>query len=489
MTPSKYQQAIFDWIKNPSGHLIVKAVAGSGKTTTAIKSLEQLDPTSKVFFGTFTNTIADELKRRVPKNVLASTLSSFGFGCVRNHWRGRYNIDKDKTQKILQWDVMRFKELNSESKKEYYKVKMPVTKVIGLLKAQAYTERTVDFGLVAELCEKHGIEVPALKAFDWRTLVQETWLHCVSEHTWIDFDDMLYYPILHNMAIEKYDWVFIDEAQDLNPCQIQLVSRMVNHTGHIVAIGDDYQAIYGFRGADVDAIDKLAVALKATHAPLSICYRCSKEVVKAAQAIVPHIEASDKAPEGSVTTTKDFKPMDGDYALCRTTAPLVQNCLRMIREGRRAKVLGREIGTGLIAFIESLGLRPEDNLVRFSEAVEEFRRTNVGRLKSMGRDVEAAAIGDKCDTLIALGTRTDNVAGIIKQINDIFSDSASPGVTFATVHKSKGLEAKTVYILHPELLPHPSAKKPWQVKQEENLKYVAITRAQEHLIWVNECSK
>jgi DNA helicase-2/ATP-dependent DNA helicase PcrA len=55
---------------------------------------------------------------------------------------------------------------------------------------------------------------------------------------------------------------------------------------------------------------------------------------------------------------------------------------------------------------------------------------------------------------------------------------------FMTIHKSKGLENNTIFILHPELLPHPAATQEWQMQQESNLKYVAITRAIENLIWV-----
>jgi superfamily I DNA/RNA helicase len=52
---------------------------------------------------------------------------------------------------------------------------------------------------------------------------------------------------------------------------------------------------------------------------------------------------------------------------------------------------------------------------------------------------------------------------------------------FCTVHRSKGLEAKVVYILRPDLMPHPKGN----AQEERNLKYVAITRAKERLIWVN----
>ena len=54
----------------------------------------------------------------------------------------------------------------------------------------------------------------------------------------------------------------------------------------------------------------------------------------------------------------------------------------------------------------------------------------------------------------------------------------------ATVHKAKGLEAPRVFILEPNLMPSPWAKKAWQIEQEGNLQYVAVTRALETLIYL-----
>ena len=54
-----------------------------------------------------------------------------------------------------------------------------------------------------------------------------------------------------------------------------------------------------------------------------------------------------------------------------------------------------------------------------------------------------------------------------------------------TIHKSKGLEADVVYILNEYLIPSKFAKSPEQIKQEQNLKYVARTRAKEELYFLN----
>ena len=66
-------------------------------------------------------------------------------------------------------------------------------------------------------------------------------------------------------------------------------------------------------------------------------------------------------------------------------------------------------------------------------------------------------------------------------IDKIFSLNGKDGdatVTLMTIHQSKGLEAYEVFLYAAELLPHPFAKSEWELEQEENLKYIAITRAQ-----------
>jgi DNA helicase-2/ATP-dependent DNA helicase PcrA len=65
----------------------------------------------------------------------------------------------------------------------------------------------------------------------------------------------------------------------------------------------------------------------------------------------------------------------------------------------------------------------------------------------------------------------------------IFSDD-QVGVVFSSVHRAKGLEAKRVYILSPELMPHKMATKPWELEQERNIEYVAITRTLSELVYV-----
>jgi superfamily I DNA/RNA helicase len=59
------------------------------------------------------------------------------------------------------------------------------------------------------------------------------------------------------------------------------------------------------------------------------------------------------------------------------------------------------------------------------------------------------------------------------------------GTLLSSIHRAKGLEAKRVFILRSDLLPHPMAKSEWAKGQEKNLSYVAKTRAIETLVYVD----
>jgi DNA helicase II / ATP-dependent DNA helicase PcrA len=102
-----------------------------------------------------------------------------------------------------------------------------------------------------------------------------------------------------------------------------------------------------------------------------------------------------------------------------------------------------------------------------------------------GREVAAEALNDRIDTLLVLMEGCDTVECVVDKIARMFADDA-PTLTLSTVHKAKGREWGRVYILgRREHMPSPYARQDWQRVQEDNLIYVAITRAQRELVLVD----
>lgn len=458
---SKYQEVIFDWVKNGSGNAQVKAAAGSGKTTTIVGALKYIPPFQSVLFLAFNKAIAVELKKQVPQNVTAMTFNAFGFKVLRK--RSKVRVDAEKTAKILKLGV-----LKREEWRKFFRLKGPVCRIISLLKAHNRREPIYE-----DLIDKFGINIP--KDEDFHFIIKSVWSQSLHMDT-IDFDDQLFLPLYYDLEFPHYDWVFVDEVQDLNITQIEML-KAIPGSVRMCTVGDPSQAIYGFRGADSDAIINLITSFRMQSLPLSICYRCPKKVVKEAQKIVPEIEAWDEAIEGEVSEIDldQFDPPDGSMTLCRITAPLVQECLILIRQGKNARVKGKEIGKALISLHKFVTGLPGDSyhscLGRAIVLTQEKYRNRKNTL---------IVILDQLDTL---GVIYDYDPNVPRAVEMIFKDGTT-GAIFSTIHKAKGLESDHVYILRPDLLPHPNAKQAWEKEQERNLKYVAITRALKTLTYV-----
>ena len=476
---SKYSLALVDWINGGKGNAVLSAKAGSGKTTNLALVCDLLPPETKIVSIAFNRHIAEELQKKLPANVKSCTLNALGFGVCRANkaWR----LDVQKTDNITK---SFFNMESKDDRKQYYSIKNSIAKAVSIFKSQLLTEMPAR-DQVYLLASRFEIEIPSDGAGTerWMKLLEDVYSISLGETTTIDFDDQWFLPLLMNWPLPSFDFVCVDEAQDMCPAQIEFIRRL-GMKGRVLAVGDEYQAIYGFRGADAEAIPKLKVALNATVLPLSICYRCGKNIVKKAQRLVPDIEYWDQSPDGEVIQEKEEtyqgKLVDGDFVLCRTMAPLVRQCLRMIREGRKAVVRGRDIGKGLSDLLRRVCYGFEDIMI---ETLAEHGRVEVGRLLQSKRDAEAQSMEDRIETLIALVGESKSLADVEAKINRIFSDEVQ-GVTFCTIHRSKGLEADRVAIIHPELLPHPMAQQAWQLQQEKNLEYVAYTRAMKELLIV-----
>ena len=96
-------------------------------------------------------------------------------------------------------------------------------------------------------------------------------------------------------------------------------------------------------------------------------------------------------------------------------------------------------------------------------------------------------IVDKIECIEAIADGCEDVDEVLEKLDDLFTDTKSGNViTLSTVHKAKGLEADNVFILLPDCLPMKrKGQQLWELEQEMNLKYVAITRAKKKLVWVD----
>ena len=452
-------------------NLVVEALAGSGKTTTGVMMLNLVPEDQKVLFVAFNKHIAVELSKRAPKHVRVSTYHSLGYKAVMQTY-GKVKVDERKINNIL---------------KDYFgpderHLVSTVKKLISLVKANLTSVSDAD---LSDIADYYGIPLNG-EGFIIFQAVRFAMAKGLEMVNVVDFDDMCYFPIYFNLRMDQYDFIFIDEAQDTNKNQIELAMRSSHEKTRIVACGDRYQSLYGFRGADVDAIPNLIEALKAETLPLSVTYRNPKSVVEMVNSRFPNIplEAAEWAQEGQIDSLPYGKALiemlPGDMVLCRNNAPLVKPAFALIRNGVKAVIRGRDIGKGLLSLIDRMDVYDVSDLfIKLSE----YGSKEVGKLLLAKKNNQAQALEDKIDTIYAIADGCDYVFEVKRRIEQVFSDSVE-GVVFSTVHKAKGLESKNVYILKPELMPSSHAQSEWELQQEDNIIYVAYTRTLEKLVFV-----
>lgn len=467
ITYSSYQLAVFDNVANGTGHTVVNAVAGSGKSTTIIEALKHVPVGCRTLFVAFNKSIAEELKKRAPRGVEVSTLHSYGLRTI-TRTLGRLRINDKRVDDFVR--------AMHGSDPKTFDMRRDLVKTVSLAKGQlASDEADVD-----AIIDAFGIE--SAQNGSRAKFIQDVLkllLQCteVTVDGQIDFDDMIWLPIVLNLAQTKFDRVFIDETQDLNRAQIELALRAIKPGGRICAVGDPRQAIYGFRGADSSAVDNVVSRLEATVLPLSVCYRCCKTVIREARTVVPGIESAPDAEEGSVidATVKDMKrgSQPGDFILSRTNAPLISLCMYFLKEGRPASIQGRDIGASLAAFVKK-SRAPSVEALR--DYVEAWRNAECARLAAKHRDTQA--VEDRAECVLALSEDAASVADVISSIESLFADKdSSQRIVLSSTHKAKGLERDRVWLLNSTYRKRPGA-------EEDNLYYVAVTRARKTLFLV-----
>lgn len=488
-TPSPYQAAIFDWITSGKGHAVVEAVAGSGKTTTMVEALRRMS--GRVLFTAFNQSIAQELARRAPSHVTVSTLHSLGLRIVRRAFPG-IRVDQDKLTTILERPDF-FPVVKSPTGDLNRASRNLARKAAGLAKATLVDAR--DTAALLGMMDRYGIDADddSVDMMKVAGSVARALDECQRATDSVDFDDMIWLPVVLGLPGEKFDWVCVDETQDMNASQLKLVLSCVRRgTGRVIAVGDRHQSIYGFRGADTEAIPRIIKELGATVLPLSITYRCPASHVALAQALVPAIQARPDAPAGVVRNELYDKAVtamaSGDMVLCRTNAPLVGLVFELIRNGRKACIRGRDIADGLASLVRKVGGRNAAGMAahEFAARLVEYRTRETAKLSAAKRDAAIGVLEDKCETILAFLDGAESVADVLARIGRVFDDQAGDGVVCSSVHRAKGLEADRVWILKPELMPHPSAKRDWEIQSELHVKYVALTRSKNELIFVEE---
>jgi superfamily I DNA/RNA helicase len=485
MKASPQQEAFFTEVDEGYDNITVMARAGSGKSSTARECMWRLlghDHGVSIKYTCFNKSIATEFAAQCPPSVDVGTMHSFGLAALRARYSG-LSVNGNRTYDILN-------SLGYSDRPNY--IRKGVQVLVSHAKNQGYQAGTPKLlRLLYDLVSRFDVAQPRNED-EVVSLTSE--VLAVSQGceklTEVDFDDMLWLPVVLSLdlVMPSCDFLFIDEAQDLSPVQHSLAG-LLNREGRTILIGDDRQAIYGWRGADSQSMATLSTDLDCMTLPLTVSWRCPTSHVELARRIVPDFEAAPHAKEGEIYRVQgdldspiaDTRP--GDMVLCRNNAPLIRSALQLVANRRRVTVRGRAIGDQL----KGVAARLAANTIReFQLTVKIWQDKEVDRLANRdGQEQAIEDVRDRAGCLSAVADACSCPSEIGPVIDQLFDDRSTDGrVIFSTIHRAKGSEAERVLLIN---IPYSEKRdklkppQPWEIQQRNNLSYVALTRSTQSL--------
>ena len=496
---SKYQKDIFDYIEHGQGHLVVEAAAGSGKTFTLIKCLELIPNDKRILLTAFNKDIVNELKKKAKEfpNVECKTLHGLGMLMVMK------NVDEmSPVPEIFKYSSHFYSNPSAYTKINLFRLKKHDRKTY-----MDNVKKYVDFARYF-LCQTPKDLDEIEKAYEIETVADEKEV-AMKLLEWgktnlktMDYTDMIWLPNVLNLKPIglQYDYIMVDECQDMNKAERELVLKCFKMGTRMVSVGDENQLIYQFSGSDKDSLNTLKNLPNTKCLPLSISYRCADSIVEYAQRIVPSIEKNDDHRAGNVLEDVPLEDVkDGDMVLCRTNAPLVDLYNRYLKLGKKSYIVGKDIGSNMKTIIESMNMTEvnwgnieKDGLfIRLYDDLFETRNKIMAESNVSKEDaINSRQFQDKLDMINAIGAMANGINSVdelLGKIDVVFPKKVQKeGIKLSTIHKSKGLECENVYIACKSLMPSKNATTKWEKRQERNLMYVAYTRAKNKLGFLDE---
>jgi len=537
--PTSAQRAIYDFVANGTGNGIIDAVAGAGKTTTLMGCVDHIPNIKDVLCCAFNTSIRKEIQKKFQekgKTVAVKTIHSLGFQILRSFYQVK--MDKEKYRRIIE-------------NKEFFESLVPeidrlldIHNFLSIAQIKALQERKIDLtwdeknalnessGFVKEatstilaindkfrltLCESDFASYKEMvdhfmlldKGYSDEELNLYRVLHqkllkegnsIATSDKIIDYTDMLYLPTLLQLESKvQYGFVFVDECQDLSRAQLAIVKKYVRPGGRVLAVGDPYQSIYGFAGADSDSFENVRKAFDCQPLLLTDCFRCPQSVIKLAQTIRSDIKGF-KTDAGITRFLENRFVLEtlrpGDLVICRHRLPLLSLAMKLVNRDIRIHLHPDEVQEFIGDYKKYF--RPSELLkILTEESIEQFlsvvRDRNVKQIQKECDNVDAVLreIKIKEETQLLKESlefflkkfkewQLNTINSILLRLKELMSYLGEDAIKISTIHRAKGLEEKRVFILEYNKLPIKRIL-PWENIQERNLHYVAVTRPQNEL--------
>jgi DNA helicase-2/ATP-dependent DNA helicase PcrA len=479
--------------------LCILAGAGTGKTTTITRRIACQVATAaftpqQIVAVTFTTKAAGELSARLRalgvEGVRASTFHSAALSLLR-HFRG-------DPGRILNSKAILLRRIGNGLPGAYrFRPAGDLATEIEWAKNRRLTPETYREGL-----GDHEPPIPpdlshrVFREYERRKAAEEL----------LDFEDLLERTVRlleeddHARAAVHERWraFTVDEYQDVNLLQQSLLDLWLGERDELCAVGDDYQAIYGFTGASAKWL--LALPERFPHArvvKLERNYRSTPEVLELTNRLVPRLGGSAKTlaptlPAGPEPVTGlDLDVVAHVRQLREGGVPLEQMAV-LVRTNARTTEFEEAFHDAGIPF-QGASLLARDAARQLLKALRSLRgpAAEIVRELAVRQGLLAEVpdkLGEREQTRQADLTRLVRLAdefggdvdGFVDSLHERFGESAGRGVHLLTLHRAKGLEWEAVLLPHVEEGELPIRR--GDVDEERRLFYVGLTRAKQHLL-------
>jgi ATP-dependent DNA helicase UvrD/PcrA len=499
-------------------HLSIIAGPGTGKTRTITHKIihlikdKNVNPTD-ILALTFTKKAAAEMMERIAESSLVTSEQPFvgTFHAFAHHLLSTFYtqelkvIDQDK-----QLEIMR-----------QLKQQLQLKALSGV--------RTIEILRLISL-KKQAVKQ---KFPDWVETFVTTYDQTLTNQGLLDFDDLLIKAkelLLKSEVDFNFKYILVDEFQDTNHLQYQLLKLLVKPKTQITIVGDPFQSIYGFRGSSSKIFDTFSQDFSPHKIVLKNNYRNPLQIIETSQSLFSNPPAlkSKQKNSGKITLVKTLNEYtEADYILSLIEAKvggtdLLSSAQRehqealdeqarfsdfavMFRTHHLSRVLEQKFFDSGIPFqkigAQSSLAQPEIQLIiqelQAKPVVSEKRKVSqiiTDIIKQLqlekifeNKPTKLINLKEFQSLLIQFDRDKDGLAKALRYLdyleNHDYYDDRADKVTLLTMHATKGLEFKYVYICGFEdgVIPLVKKDKKVDLEEEKRLLYVALTRAKKEV--------
>lgn len=432
-----------------------------------------------IYMAYNTEAVAD-IKKKVHPDCEVKTIHGWGFQAIKNVHGYKPLNDKRSEQLVAEitgsslYDLKdKFEWISTIRFVEKLKEELLPIDVTSFYTLQAKYSELAPFKIHNNICEYASKLVSKMKqkAFDYKF--------------GLEFIDQLWVAafVLSERREPPYEWGFVDECQDLSPLKLRVAQLLCKN---LVFVGDENQAINAWQGGDPLSISKIKKECDGVL-PLNLSFRLRPNHAEFANGLRPtaKIRTIPGKADGVFETLEEDRMWDiihgsrenNPLIVCRYNAPLAKLALASLRKDIPVRTLGTRIYDGLVYTVRNRKATSMSDLHKKLEIYEET-------CMKAGNESAKSVTRDKFNTIRHLLTACKSPDDFEPLVKQMLKASGKKSIRLSTVHKAKGLESETVFILNPPVN-NTRVENPLDQEQEMNCSFVAHTRSKNEQYYIN----